>query len=135
MRVYSGIPASNNEVDTIQLDKATDNPQHTYHTYLETSGTSLSTLWNERADVAYFNLFTVSPPTGDQVSNSLNLHATKSLTEIDPPGNLTGSSIVMRLVGLQGNEKLPASAIRGLSGQDTTVGQQFPSQRRYRFQQ
>ena len=86
VRFYSGVPASNNQVATIRMSKGADNPAHAYHTYIDHTTASVDIDAASRADIRYVNFFTSSPPTGDQSSNPLELHATKELTEIDPIG-------------------------------------------------
>ena len=86
VRFYSGVPASDNQVTTIRMSKGADNPAHAYHTYIDHTTASVDIDAEDRSDIRYVNFFTSSPPTGDQNSNPLELHATKELTEIDPIG-------------------------------------------------
>ena len=85
VRFYTGEPANNNQIDTVEFVKGTDNPAHTYHTYTEKTGTSFTTDTADILSIKYFNLFTASPPTGDQTSNPLALHEAKTATEFDIP--------------------------------------------------
>ena len=82
-RYYTGPPGSGNQVTTVEFMKGTDNPAHDYHTYIDRSGADINTA--EILSIKYFNLFTSNPSTGDQTSNPLNLHDSKSLEEIDKP--------------------------------------------------
>ena len=84
IRFYTGVPANNNQVTTVELRKGTDNPAHLYHTYIDNAGANIGT--EDILSVKYFNLFRSNPATGDQVSNPLNLHEAKSVVEIDAPG-------------------------------------------------
>ena len=82
-RYYTGPPANNNQVTTVELRKGADNPMHDYHTYLDNTGADIST--EQILSIKYFNLFTSNPATGDQTSNPLELHDSKSAVERDPP--------------------------------------------------
>ena len=75
-RYYTGPPADDNQVATVQFTKGTDNPAHAYHTYLDMSGADITT--EQILSIKYFNLFTSNPATGDQTSNPLELHDSKS---------------------------------------------------------
>ena len=96
VRFYSGVPASNNEVTTVELARGTDNPAHTYHTYTNQRITDLEITLEDINSIEYFNIFTSSPPTGDQNSNPLNLHDSKALAIIDPQG-LTQTQVDARI--------------------------------------
>ena len=122
VRFYSGVPASNNQVTTIRMSKGADNPAHAYHTYIDHTTASVDIDAEDRSDIKYVNFFTSSPPTGDQNSNPLELHATKELTEIDPQE--TGASIVTKLSALTDLNRLDASAIKNL--EDLNFGTAFP---------
>ena len=39
-RFYSGKPANNNQIDTIEFTRSADNPAHAYRTYIEKTGTT-----------------------------------------------------------------------------------------------
>ena len=76
IRYYSGPPGLDNQVATVELTKGPDNPAHDYHTYADRNGADISE--EDLLGIKYFNLFTSSPATGDQVSNPLQLHDSKS---------------------------------------------------------
>ena len=124
VRFYEGYPAETGQVDTIRFVKGTDNPAHIFHTYTESPGTSIDGE-DLRKYAKYFALFTSSPPTNDQTSNALNLHADKELTEIDPPE--TGATLVTKLSGLSGAARLPASAVKDIhAGGGASLGPSNP---------
>ena len=62
---------------------------HDYHTYTEKTTGSLEDDIDTVSTFTYFNLFRSNPSSGDQVSNPLNLHESKSVVEIaSPPAEL-----------------------------------------------
>ena len=75
-RYYTGPPASNNQVTTVEFTKGSDNPLHDYHTYIDNNGAEIDT--DDILSIKYFSLFTSSPRTDDQTSNPLQLHDSKS---------------------------------------------------------
>ena len=84
-RYYTGPPGVANQVATVEFMRGTDNPAHTYHTYIDRNGADISEA--DLLSIKYFNLFTSNPSTGDQTSNPLELHEPKSANTrtIDPP--------------------------------------------------
>ena len=119
IRFYSGVPSNTNEVDTVEMSLQADNPSLNYRTYIDTNDSFGLTEVADLESIKYFRLFTSSPQTNDQTSNSLDLHATKSLVAISTGGNgggqaETGASIVQKLEALSGNSRLNATAVRNI---------------------
>ena len=85
VRMYTGKPANDNEVDTVEMSKGADNPLHDYHTYLDSNNSFGVTEMSEIESIKYFRIFTSNPSTTDQSSNPLELHENKSVEEIDAP--------------------------------------------------
>ena len=117
IRVYQSKPGTtNDELVTMNLTKAADNPLHNYHTYLSADGDGgPSSLWSSRQYIRYFRLFTSNPRTDDETSNPLNFHSAKTTTVVDP--RETGLSIKTKLETLSGNDRLSASAVKDIPGQ------------------
>ena len=91
VRYYSGPPASDNQVGTVEFNRSADNPQHDYHTYINAQTNPITDNIQDIESIRYFNLFTASPNTGDQQSNPLNLHGAKSLKTINDPSSGGGT--------------------------------------------
>ena len=81
-RYYTGPPSNDNQVTTVEFMRGTDNPAHAFHTYIDRNGADISE--EDLLSITYFNLFTSNPPTGDQTSNPLELHDSKSTRIFDP---------------------------------------------------
>ena len=82
-RIYQKpVGEAGDELATGSLTKGTDNPAHTYHTYLSPDGDGTANLlWSDTSDIKYVRFFTANPATDDETSNPLNLHSEKSLAD------------------------------------------------------
>ena len=89
-RYYTGPPANDNQVTTIEFMKGSDNPAHDYHTYIDRNGADISV--ESLLSIKYFSLFTSSPATDDQTSNPLNLHDSKSARKLPEGADFSARS-------------------------------------------
>ena len=127
VRFYTGTPSNTNEVDTVEFMKATDNPSHDYHTYLERTGTTFTTEVTDILGIKTFRVFTSNPPTNNQTSNPLNFHSAKSTKSFGPTqtpapanwatsGNTTNTIPTSKICtgGVHTTATLPSSRTEGL---------------------
>ena len=125
VRFYTGTPSNTNEVDTVEFTKATDNPTHTYHTYLEKTGTTFTTETSDILGIKIFRIFTSNPPTNDQTSNPLNFHSVKTVKDFGittapanwaSSGNTTNTIPTSKICtgGVHTTATLPSSRTEGL---------------------
>ena len=131
-RYYTGPPANDNQVTTIEFMKGSDNPAHDYHTYIDRNGADISV--ESLLSIKYFSLFTSSPATDDQTSNPLNLHDSKSARKLPEGVDFSARSAdTTKALKLVAEETTPAVAGTTTATASNITFEYFAGSGRYNF--